>query len=123
MPAEAGWRRRPGHLASVPARNRWVPRFPPADDIVCHMAPLYKLRRAGPVPGPCTDKWIGLGKVEELSTLRKRAFHERSPARLFPRQAAGLEGRDFTRIEEYSADPAGRKRQSPRSRRSGIFGN
>ncbi|MBN8972380.1 MAG: type VI secretion system ImpA family N-terminal domain-containing protein [Rhizobiales bacterium] len=32
------------------------------------------------------------GKVEELSTLRKRAFHERAPARIFSQQAAGLEG-------------------------------
>ena len=73
-----------------------MPRLAAAGDIVCHMAPLYKLRRAGPFPAPCTDRWIGLGKVEELSTLRKRAFHERSPARLFSRQAAGLEGRDST---------------------------
>ena len=35
---------------------------------------------------PCI-RWAGLGKVEELSTDRKRAFHERPPARLFSRQA------------------------------------
>ena len=54
-------------------------------------------------------------KVEELSTLRKRAFHERPPARLFSRQAAGVEGRDSEEIEDHPADPSGRERQSSRS--------
>src|SRR5258707_15853735 len=83
-------------------------------DIVCHIPPLYKARADGrfSVP-PCTRRWAGLGKVEELSTLRKRAFYERAPARLFSRQAAGVEGRDPEGIEDYPADPAGRERQSP----------
>ncbi len=34
---------------------------------------------------PCTSRWTALGKVEELPALRKRAFHERAAARVFPR--------------------------------------
>src|ERR1700726_4969834 len=70
---------------------------------------------------PCTYRWAGLGKVEELSTLRKRAFHERPPARLFSRQAAGVEGRDPARIADHPADAPGRERQSSRSRRPRLL--
>src|SRR6478752_6874453 len=81
--------------------------------IVCHNPSLYKARADGQFSAPpCTRRWADLGKVEELSTLRKRAFHERSPARLFSRQAAGVEGRNPQRIEDHAADLAGRERQS-----------
>src|SRR2546423_6757014 len=70
-----------------------------------------------------THGWAGLGKVEELSTLRKRAFHERPPARLFSRQAAGVEGRDTPRIANYPADAPGRERQSSRSGGPRIVGD
>src|ERR1700694_2403128 len=66
--------------------------------------------------GTRTYRWAGLGKVEELSTLRKRAFHERAPARLLARQAAGVEGLDTQGIAGHAADAAGRERQSSRSR-------
>src|SRR3981081_683254 len=68
--------------------------------------------RTDPFRPALHDRWAGLGKVEELSTLRKRAFHERPPARLLSRQAAGLEGRDFEGIADHLADSPGRERQS-----------
>src|SRR5690349_20140851 len=72
---------------------------------------------------PSGERRAGLGKVEELPTDRKRAVHERAAARLFPRQAAGLEGRDPLGIEDHLADSPGRERQSSRSRRPRIVGN
>src|ERR1019366_3239631 len=76
--------------------------------------------RTNPFSSALHHSWAGLGKVEELSTLRKRAFHERPPARLFSRQAAGVEGRDSAGIAGHAADAAGGERQSSRSRRPRI---
>src|SRR5947207_11095587 len=73
--------------------------------------------------GTKTYRWAGLGKVEELSTLRKRAFHERPPARLFSRQAAGVEGRNPQGIADHAANLAGRERQPSRSRRPRLLGD
>ena len=68
-------------------------------------APLYKARARGtrsgrPPPqrsGASAYRWDDLGKTEELQTFRKRAVHERAPARIFSRQAARLEGRDSSK--------------------------
>src|ERR1700694_2701304 len=82
-------------------------------DIVCHMTPLYKARADRPFSARLArENGLGLGKVEKLSTLRKRAFHERPPARLFSRQAAGVEGRDLEGIADHAADAPGRECQS-----------
>src|SRR6202012_494081 len=88
-------------------------------NIVCHRASLYKAPRERNFPlARCRkgaalsgERWAGLGKVEKLSTHRKRAFHERAPARIFSRQASGVEGRDPARIEDHAADAPGGERQ------------
>src|SRR4051794_37296610 len=43
----------------------------------------------------------GLGKIENVSAVGKRAFHERPAARIFSQQAAGLEGRDPARVAHH----------------------
>ena len=82
---------RPGKL--LPSHS-----FPVASDIVCHDSPLYKARAGRRFSAALHhEDGLTLEKLRELSTLRKRAFHERPPARLFSRQAAGVEGRDPAR--------------------------
>src|ERR1700739_464872 len=80
-------------------------------------------RRMPPETGNCKCRWADLGKAEELPTDRKRAFHERAAARVFPREIAVVEGRDPQGIEADPANAAGRERQSSRSRRPGLLRN
>jgi hypothetical protein len=87
------------------------------------MRPLYKARAGGTSRSRCLCRWVDLGKIEELPAFRKRAVHERPPARLFSRLASGLEGRDPQGIEDHAADAAGRERQSSRSRRPRLIGD
>src|ERR1044071_3354420 len=53
-------------------------------------------------------------RPERLPADGKRAFHERAPAREFPRQAAHLEGRDPQGSARHTPAPSGRKPESPR---------